>query len=231
MNNIKIITLFNANEKIPFMTCIVKDVEENECGIKLTLENGNNIYVKGYDSFFLSESANDCDKERMVNVYGRLISELSQVSEETIIALMLETKTYNSQHPNTPVSVLDDYYYCGRVKANAPDEAALMNVLGLQDLRQALSQDSLLSELVASGDIVIHADMGFPVAESMNLGVSIDIWPVNPIHQRDLTKGYAVVFRNDEFEHEIEGDLYEALSQAVDRMKIAVVFYGKGDVG
>ncbi|QUI37313.2 hypothetical protein IMY97_09320 [Pectobacterium versatile] len=67
MNNIKIITLFNANEKIPFMTCIVKDVEENECGIKLTLENDNNIYVKDYDSFFLSESANDCDKERMVN--------------------------------------------------------------------------------------------------------------------------------------------------------------------
>ncbi|GKW34517.1 hypothetical protein PEC730217_32970 [Pectobacterium carotovorum subsp. carotovorum] len=231
MNNIKTITLFHAHEKIPFMTCIVKDVEENEHGINLILENGNKIYVKDYDSFFLSESANDCDKERMINVYGRLISELNQVSEETIKSLMSETKIYNSQHPNTPVSVLDDYYYCGRVKANAPDEAALMNVLGLQDLRQALSQDSLLSELVASGDIVIHADMGFPVAESMNLGVSIDIWPVNPIHQRDLTKGYVVVFRNDEFEHEIEGDLYEALSQAVDRMKIAVVFYGKGDVG
>ncbi|MBA0219289.1 hypothetical protein H4F33_13865 [Pectobacterium brasiliense] len=227
MNNIKIITLFNASEKIPFMTCIVKDVEENEQGIKLTFESGNSICVKDYDSFFLSESANDCDKERMVNVYGRLISELSQVSEETIRSLMSETKTYNSQHPNTPVSVLDDYYYCGRVKANAPDEAALMNVLGLKDLRQALSQDSLLSELVASGDIVIHADMGFPVAESMNLGVSIDIWPINPIHQRDLTKGYVVVFRNDEFEYELEGDLYEALSQAVDRMKIAVVLYGK----
>ncbi|MDY4379084.1 hypothetical protein SOV92_14830 [Pectobacterium brasiliense] len=227
MNNIKIITLFHANEKIPFLTCVVKDVEENEQGIKLTFENSDSIYVKDYDSFFLSESANDCDKERMVNVYGRLISELSQVSEETIRSLMSETKTYNSQHPNTPVSVLDDYYYCGRVKANAPDEAALMNVLGLKDLRQALSQDSLLSELVASGDIVIHADMGFPVAESMNLGVSIDIWPINPIHQRDLTKGYVVVFRNDEFEYEVEGDLYEALSEAVDRMKIAVVLYGK----
>ncbi|MFJ5453016.1 hypothetical protein ACIPT4_08210 [Pectobacterium jejuense] len=225
MNNIKIIMLFHANQEIPFMTCIVKDVEKNEHGINLILENGNKVYVKDYDSFFLSESANDCDKERMINVYGRLISELSQVSEETIRSLMSETKTYNSQHPNTPVSVLDDYYYCCRVKANAPDEAALMNVFGLQDLRQALSQDSLLSELVASGDIVIHADMGFPVAESMNLGVSIDIWPVNPIHQRDLTKGYVVVFRNDEFEHEIECDLYEALSQAVDRMKIAVAMW------
>lgn len=88
MNNIKIIIIFHAKEKIPFMTCMVKDVEENEQCIKLTLENGNNIYVKDYDSFFLSASANDCDKERMVNVYGRLISELSQVSEETVRSLM-----------------------------------------------------------------------------------------------------------------------------------------------
>ncbi|MEH0835393.1 hypothetical protein [Pectobacterium cacticida] len=145
MNNIKIITLFNTNEKIPFMTCVVKDVEENEQGIKLTFENGNSIYVKGYDSFFLSESANDCDKERMVNIYGRLISELSQVSEETISWLMSETKTYNRQHPNTPVSVLDDYYYCSRVKANTSDEPALMNALGLQDLREAITEDIFLS--------------------------------------------------------------------------------------
>ncbi|MBA0169468.1 hypothetical protein [Pectobacterium sp. CFBP8739] len=171
MTNIKIITLFNTNDKIPFMTCVVKYVEENECGIKLTLENNNNIYVKDYHSFFLSESVNDCDKERMVNVYGRLISELSQVSEETISLLMSETKTYNSQHPNTPVSVLDDYYYCGRVKANAPDESALMNALGLQDLREAITEDVFLSEL------------------------------------------------------EDSGDLYEALSQAVDRLKIAVALY------
>lgn len=88
MTNIKIITLFNTNDKIPFITCVVKDFEENGHGIKLILENENNIYVKDYDSFFLSESANDCDKERMVNVYGRLISELSQVSEETVRSLM-----------------------------------------------------------------------------------------------------------------------------------------------
>ncbi|MCL6329055.1 hypothetical protein EXT51_05985 [Pectobacterium carotovorum subsp. carotovorum] len=101
MNNIQIITLFNANVKIPFMTFTVKDVEEDEHGIKLILENDNNIFIKDYDSFFLSESADDCDKVRMVNVYGRLISELSQVSEETITLLMSETETYNSQHPNT----------------------------------------------------------------------------------------------------------------------------------
>lgn len=88
MNNIKIITIFNANENIPFMICIVKDVEENEHGIKLTLENDNNILIKYYDSFFLSESADDCDKERMVKVYRRFISELSQVSEETVRSLM-----------------------------------------------------------------------------------------------------------------------------------------------
>ncbi|ATF93364.1 hypothetical protein [Cedecea neteri] len=88
MNNIKTIILFNAHEKTPFLTCVVKEMEEDEYGIKLTLENGNNIYVKDYDFFFLSEPANDSDKERMINVYGRLISELSQVSEETIRSLM-----------------------------------------------------------------------------------------------------------------------------------------------
>lgn len=88
MNNIKTITLFNTNENIPFMICIVKDVEEKEYGIKLTLENDNNIFIKDYGSFFLSESADDYDKARMVNVYGRFISELSQVSEETVRSLM-----------------------------------------------------------------------------------------------------------------------------------------------
>ncbi|MDT7486040.1 hypothetical protein [Citrobacter koseri] len=88
MNNIKTIILFKSHEKIPFLTCIVKGVEEDEYGMKLTFENGNNIYVKDYDFFFLSEPANDSDNERMINVYGRLISELSQVSEETIRSLM-----------------------------------------------------------------------------------------------------------------------------------------------
>ncbi|WPD76557.1 hypothetical protein OGM23_04125 [Dickeya fangzhongdai] len=88
MSNIKIITLFHENEKIPFMTCMVKDVEKNEQGVNLTLENGNSIYVNDYDYFFLSESADDFDKERMVNVYRRLISELSQVSEETVRSLI-----------------------------------------------------------------------------------------------------------------------------------------------
>lgn len=225
MTNIKIITLFNTNDKIPFMTCVVKDVEENECGIKLTLENNNNIYVKDYHSFFLSESANDCDKERMVNVYGRLISELSQVSEETIRSLMSETKIYNSQHPNTPVSVLDDYYYCGRVKANTSDEPALMNALGLQDLRAAITEDVFLSELEASGGIVLHTDIGYPVAEYKGTDIRIAIEPINLASMRDLTNGYLVMFRNGEFEHEIEGDLYEALSKAVDRLKIAVVMF------
>ncbi|CNC59398.1 Uncharacterised protein [Yersinia frederiksenii] len=108
MNNIKIIALFNANENIPFITCIVKDVEENEYGIKLTLGNDNNIFIKDDGSLFLSESADDYDKARMVNMYGRLISELSQVSEKTIRSLMSETQTYDSQHLNTPVSVLDE---------------------------------------------------------------------------------------------------------------------------
>ena len=76
------------------MTCIVKDVEENEQGIKLTLQNGDNIHVKDYDYFFLSESANEFDQERMINTYRRLISELSQVSEETIESLLPKTLSY-----------------------------------------------------------------------------------------------------------------------------------------
>lgn len=48
----------------------------------------------------------------MVNVCRRLISELSQLSEETVSSLMLDTKVYNSLSPNTPVSVLDDDGYC-----------------------------------------------------------------------------------------------------------------------
>ncbi|GKV80617.1 hypothetical protein PEC106664_13910 [Pectobacterium carotovorum subsp. carotovorum] len=223
MNNIKIITLFHANKNVPFMTCMVKDIEENKYGIKLILENGNKIYVKDYDFFFLSESANEHDKECMVNVFGRLISELSQVSEETIRTLISETKIYNSQHPSTPVSVLDDYYYCGRVKANAPDEFVLMNALGLQDLREAISEDIFLSELETSGGIVLHTDIGYPVAEYKGTGIRIAIEPINRVHIRDLTDGYVVMFRNGEFEH--EGDLYEALSQAVDRLKIAVVLF------
>lgn len=225
MNNIKIITLFHANKNVPFMTCMVKGIEENKHGIKLILENDNNIYVKDYDSFFLSESADDCDKIRMVNVYGRFISELSQVSEETIKSLISETKTYNRQYPNTPVSVLDDYYYCGRVKANTSDEPALMNALGLQDLREAITEDVFLSELEASSGIVLHTDMGYPVAEYKGTDIKISIEPINLASMRDLTNGYVVMFRNGEFEHELEGDLYEALSQAVDRFKIAVVLF------
>ena len=106
MNNIKIITLFHTNKKIPFMTCIVKDVEENEQVIKLTLQNGDNIHVKDYDYFFLSESAHECDQERMINTYRRLISE---VSEETIESLV--PKISNNMKTNFPasgVSALED---------------------------------------------------------------------------------------------------------------------------
>lgn len=109
MNNIKIITLFHKNKKIPFMTCIVKDVEENEQGIKLTLESGDNIHVKDYDYFFLSESANEFDQERMINTYRRLISELSQVSEETIDSLVPKiSNKLKTNFPASSVSALED---------------------------------------------------------------------------------------------------------------------------
>ena len=89
MKNIKIITIFRSNENILFMTCIVNDIEENKNGIKLTLENGENINIKDYGYFFLSEAEGDLDRERMVSSYRRLISELSQISEETVKSLML----------------------------------------------------------------------------------------------------------------------------------------------
>ncbi|EIL3166540.1 TPA: hypothetical protein MX474_003528 [Escherichia coli] len=89
MKNIKIITIFRSNENIPFMTCIVNDIEENKNGIKLTLENGENINIKDYGYFFLSEAEGDMDRERMVSSYRRLISKLSQISDETVKSLML----------------------------------------------------------------------------------------------------------------------------------------------
>ncbi len=56
MNNIKMITFFHAHEKTPFMICIVNKVEDTELGLKLTLENGNNICVNNYSHYLLSES-------------------------------------------------------------------------------------------------------------------------------------------------------------------------------
>ncbi|WP_437891483.1 hypothetical protein [Phytobacter sp. V91] len=92
MNNIKIITLFHANKNVPFMTCMVKDIEVNKHGIKFTLENGDSICVKDYDFFFVSESATDNDMNRMINGYGRLTVEINQVRKETI----------SSPEPTTP---------------------------------------------------------------------------------------------------------------------------------
>ncbi|EMM0378625.1 hypothetical protein RI820_000995 [Pluralibacter gergoviae] len=89
MKNIKTISIFKSNENISFITCIVNDIEENENGIKLILENGENINIRDYGYFFLSEAEGDLDRERMISSYRRLISELSQISEETVRSLML----------------------------------------------------------------------------------------------------------------------------------------------
>ncbi len=89
MNNIKMITLFHPHEKTPFMLSIVSKVEDTELGLKLTLENGNNICVYNYSHYLLSESASRCDKHRLKNIYIRLVSELTQMSEETIKSQML----------------------------------------------------------------------------------------------------------------------------------------------
>ncbi|ECF6041817.1 hypothetical protein FNI93_05055 [Salmonella enterica subsp. salamae] len=89
MKNIKIITLFHPYEKTPFMNCIVNKVEDTEHGIKLTLENDNDICVNNYSHYLLSESVSRCDKDRLKNIYIRLVSELTQMSEETIKSQML----------------------------------------------------------------------------------------------------------------------------------------------
>ncbi|EIZ2110636.1 hypothetical protein MOQ95_005362 [Salmonella enterica] len=89
MKNIKIITLFHPYEKTPFMICIVNKVEDTEHGIKVTLENGNDIYVNNYSHYLLSESVSRCDKDRLKNIYICLVSELTQMSEEAIKSQML----------------------------------------------------------------------------------------------------------------------------------------------
>ena len=71
------------------MICIVNKVEDTEHGIKLTLENDNDMYVNNYSHYLLSESVSRCDKDRLKNIYIRLVSELTQMSEETIKSLML----------------------------------------------------------------------------------------------------------------------------------------------
>ncbi|MEQ0187591.1 hypothetical protein ABLU83_19980 [Klebsiella sp. CN_Kp098] len=89
MNNIKIITLFHPYEKTPFMICIVNKVEDTEHGIKLTLENGNDICVNNYSHYLLSESVSRCENDRIKNIYIRMVSEPTLISEETIKSKML----------------------------------------------------------------------------------------------------------------------------------------------
>jgi len=89
VNNIKMITLFHPHEKTPFMICIVNKVEDTEHGLKLTLENGNDICVNNCSHYLLSESSSRCEKDRLKNIYIRLVSELTQISEETIKSQIL----------------------------------------------------------------------------------------------------------------------------------------------
>lgn len=88
MKNIKTISIFKTNEKTPFMTCIANDMEVNKDGIKLILESGESICIKDHGYYFLSEAEADLDRERMINSYRRLFSELSGVSEVTVNSLM-----------------------------------------------------------------------------------------------------------------------------------------------
>lgn len=83
------ITFFHPYDKTPFMICIVNKVEDTGHGIKLTLENGNDICVNNYSHYLLSESVSRCDENKLKNIYICLVSELSQMSEETIRTMIL----------------------------------------------------------------------------------------------------------------------------------------------
>ncbi|EBW2329515.1 hypothetical protein CBJ64_004489 [Salmonella enterica subsp. enterica serovar Agoueve] len=86
MNNIKMITLSHPYDKTLFMFCIVNKVEDKELGLKLTLKNGNSICVNNYSHYLLSESVSCFDKDRLKNIYIRLVSELTQMSEKAIMS-------------------------------------------------------------------------------------------------------------------------------------------------
>lgn len=88
MENIKIISIFKINEKVPFITCIVNDMEQNKDGIKLMLESGESICIKDYGYYFLSEADGDLGREQMINSYRRLFSELSGIGKVTVNSLM-----------------------------------------------------------------------------------------------------------------------------------------------
>ncbi|HAT1577355.1 TPA: hypothetical protein I8Y25_003780 [Raoultella ornithinolytica] len=88
MENIKIISIFKINEKVPFMTCIATDMEQNNDGIKLMLESGESICIKDYGYYFLSEADDDLDREQMIYSYRRLFSELSGISKVAVNSLM-----------------------------------------------------------------------------------------------------------------------------------------------
>lgn len=63
-------------------------MELNRDEIKRILESGQSICIKDYDYYFLSEADADLDRERMINSYRRLFSELSGVSEVTVNSIM-----------------------------------------------------------------------------------------------------------------------------------------------
>ncbi len=63
-------------------------MELNRDEIKRILESGQSICIKDYDYYFLSEADTDLDRERMINSYRRLFSELSGVSEVTVNSIM-----------------------------------------------------------------------------------------------------------------------------------------------
>ena len=89
----------------------------------------------------------------------------------------------------------------------------------LQDLRNPIGNDRLLSRLADSGNILIHSLLGYPVAKYKTTDISIGIEPLNPMIRQDLTLGHIVVVRNGKTSQEINGLLNKSLPKAISIFK------------
>ncbi len=59
MKTLKLLTLHNSDETMPYMISLVVGVVEKEYGIKVMLENGDEVEFNNYDFYHLFEIDNE----------------------------------------------------------------------------------------------------------------------------------------------------------------------------
>ncbi|EPP7234321.1 hypothetical protein ACTOJ1_001264 [Shigella flexneri] len=59
MKTLKLLTLHNSDEIMPYMISLVVGVVEQEYGIKVMLENGDEVEFNNYDFYHLFEIDNE----------------------------------------------------------------------------------------------------------------------------------------------------------------------------